>query len=163
MGPQQSEHLAPGRPACADLFAALFIALFGSLFVVIGLGIGLLLTGEDRQMMRATGRVVDYDVEDGRYRAMVEFTTADGERITFVDPVASGSIPLYRMEQVVEVLYSPDSPRRTARVGDMWSSGLWLIPTIFASIGGIFAAIGWTMVVGRLRRRVAAARARPAA
>jgi hypothetical protein len=141
------------RRLLGDLFGWLFFALFGTAFVIIGAAVGLLLTSETRGMSRAQGRVVDYAVEDGAYRAIVEFATADGEPITFVDST-SASAPIYKMEQTVEVRYWPDGPRRTARVTvDLIASGLWLLPTMFIGIGGVFAAIGWGGLFNGLRRR----------
>jgi ABC-type antimicrobial peptide transport system permease subunit len=145
--------MSPERPSArplALLLGWLPFACMGTLFVLVGLGIAAAFAIESQHLTRADGYVVDYEQRGNQFHAVVEFTALDGARITFVDST-SGSAPLYRLEQQVEVRYDPAAPRRTARVHSFIS--LWLLPAIFAGIGGLFAAIGWIGLVRALRRR----------
>lgn len=129
----------------------LLFAFVGTIFLIVGLSIGASFLAGLPQPARAEGRVVDYDESDGGYRAIVEFTAADGQRITFVDSASSDS-RLYRLEQTVEVAYDPARPRRTARINS-FPVGLWLLPVVFVGLGGLFAALGWGGLVKAIRRR----------
>lgn len=128
----------------------LLFAFVGTIFLVVGLGIGGSMAAEAQRLSRAEGRVVDYDVENGAYRPLIEFTAADGRRLTFRDEVSS-NVREYRMEQAVPVLYDPASPLRTARVDSF--IGLWLLPAMFIGLGGLFAAMGLGALARAMRRR----------
>ena len=94
---------------------------------------------------------MDYDESEDGYRAIVEFTAADGQRITFVDS-ASSDARIYRLEQAVEVVYDPQGPRRTARINS-FPAGLWVLPIVFVGLGGLFVVMGWGGLIKSLRQR----------
>jgi hypothetical protein len=148
------------RRTFGELMPWLLFAFVGTIFLIVGLSIGASFLAGLPQPAHAEGRVVDYDESDGRYRAIVEFMAADGQRITFVDRTSSDS-RVYRLEQAVEVVYDPQGPRRTARINS-FSTGLWLLPVTFVGLGGLFAVIGWGGLVKALRRRAAPTQVSPA-
>jgi hypothetical protein len=134
----------------SDLMPWLLFGFVGTIFLVVGLAIGAAFMSGLPQPAKAEGRVVDYEESDGGYRAIVEFTAADGQRITFVDSTTSNS-RIYRMEQTVEVAYDPAGPRRTARINSL-PLAMWSLPIVFVGLGGFFAVFGWGGLARALRR-----------
>jgi hypothetical protein len=139
------------RRTFGELMPWLLFAFVGTIFLLVGLVIVATFLAGLPQPARAEGRVVDYDESEDGYRAIVEFTAADGQRITFVDSTSSDA-RIYRLEQAVEVVYDPQGPRRTARINS-FPAGLWVLPVVFVGLGGLFAIIGWGGLIKALWRR----------
>ena len=136
-------------------FYAIFIGM-GLVFIAIGI----VATIGSRRFLaiaaEAEGRIVDYsenrDINDDRtmYRAVVEFTV-DGETRRFSANTSSSVKP--RLGRRVNVLYNPDNPDN-ARIKS-WSA-LWMLPTIFLAMGGVFLLLGaamWYIVARQAARR----------
>jgi hypothetical protein len=83
------------------------------------------------------------------YRPVVEFTSATGKRIEFTSNVGSNP-PSHRVGESVRVLYDPVDPD-SARIKSFFQ--LWFVFIIFFVLGLIFAAIGLTMILLRVRGR----------
>ncbi|WP_157683764.1 DUF3592 domain-containing protein [Microlunatus soli] len=113
---------------------------------------------------KATGRVVAVDSHeecdtdrrsDGRrvrechtvYDSTIEFSTADGKKITFESNVSGSQPP--RPGDSVEVLYPPDDPQR-ARVAGV---AVWVLPIVFGGIGIPFTLAGVIMLAVYLKGR----------
>ena len=116
-------------------------ALIGTAFILVSAALALEPARRSTTYAHADGRVVDYVIQDGHstYLPVVEFTTPDGQRHKFKGTVASTPVE-YRLEQKVSVLYNPNNPA-DATLNSFFE--LWLLPMIFAIIGGIFALVGW--------------------
>jgi hypothetical protein len=83
------------------------------------------------------------------YAPVVQFSTPQGETVTFVSSTASDP-PDYQVGETVEVLYSRTDPHR-ARIHDWFS--LWGPTTILAGLGSVFFAIGAGLTLAAFRGR----------
>ena len=88
--------------------------------------------------------------DDGyTYAPEVEFRDGTGQTHVFVSS-SSSSPPRYRQGDAVQVLYKPADPNR-ARVKDFISQ--WMLALIFSLMGLIFAGIGYSLLIARIRRQ----------
>ncbi|MGH6859964.1 MAG: DUF3592 domain-containing protein [Phyllobacterium sp.] len=83
-------------------------------------------------------RMVEEPTKSGRvYKPVIEFQTAEGDRITFES--SSGSAPpAYRVGEDVTVFYDPSDPQ--SALPDDWFA-LWGGPAILGVLSLIFAAL----------------------
>jgi Protein of unknown function (DUF3592) len=72
------------------------------------------------------------------YSPVVQFTTMEGQALTFTESVASNP-PRHQAGASVKVLYPPGNPQ-AARVAGWF--GLWFLPTFALLFGLIFLAVG---------------------
>lgn len=121
-------------------------AIVGGLFLAAGLIFAALTIRFVSSAERTTGRVVSLRYDDeGLSSPDVAYAARDGrERVYRSRSASSWS---YAVGEEVEVLYDPRDPDE-AEI-DRWTS-LWLLPGIFAGLGGAACAIG---LVGLRRRR----------
>ena len=123
-------------------------------FSLVGLGMlvgaGFLITSTNEFInaaVSANGEVIGLESrssDDGTtYAPIVEFTTADRQRIEFTSS-SSSNPPAYSTGEAVEVLYLADNPLDAKINGfmDLWFGSLMLVV-----MGGIFTAIGGGMVL----------------
>ena len=90
---------------------------------------------------------------DYSYKPMVEFRDADGQRHVFTSNVSS-SPPQHAAGETVQVIYAPATPDEA--VIDSFLDR-FLLPLILGGLGTVFAAIGFSLLLARLRgRRIAA-------
>ncbi len=135
---------------------ALAVLLLGALFA----GVGAFLARDTVRLSRvgqpAEGRVMDITLTESRnddgdlerhYYSVVEFLTAQEEKIRFTDAVGYGR-PAHTVGQTVSVLYDPADPH-TARINSLW--GLWGFPGIFLGIGGAVLAFSAALFVQAVR------------
>jgi hypothetical protein len=144
------------------------VVVFGLLFGGIGLGLilGALYTFDHTRSfkakaMRAEGKVKELVLSrsgtgsrrSATYSPLVEFDTADGQRIQFTGSVSSNP-PAYRPGQQVGVLYLPDDPY-SAGIDSFWQQ--WFLAVLLAGMGSVFATVGIApiMLAGRAARRQA--------
>jgi hypothetical protein len=137
----------------------LFLPAIISLVLVLTscpfLGIGLYETITTRRQVetyvRVSGTVVDNsyspsdssDSTSGAYYPVVEFKPKDGRPVRFTDQI--GSLPPdYEIGDTVEVIYNPQD-RNEARVVS-WTR-LWLVPTIFITVGSLPGMIGLAVYI----------------
>lgn len=131
--------------------------IFATLGVVFVVGAGLVYF-KDRSFAesgtRAEGTVVEMIASrdsdgDYTYKPMVQFRDAEGLSHVFTSSVSS-SPPQYSTGEAVTVIYAPTSPDRA--VIDSFVDR-FLMPLIFGGVGTVFAAIGFGLLLARLRRR----------
>ena len=135
-------------------------------FIPIGLlfgGIGIWAFLADREIARngiqTDGLVIDLTSRrdsdgDITYRPVVEFHDRNGTRHEFTGQVGSNPSSHARGDNV-SVIYPPDAPGRAIVDGFM---DRFLLPLIFGAFGGLFAGIGFWMLVAAIRRKRAVAR-----
>lgn len=134
---------------------ALLFAALGTFFVVLGIRT----LRQRRQFVErgsATfGVVVDLAVRRTRrhskrggsrslYHPVVEFTARGDDVMQFTSEF--GTMPAwYKVGQQVQVLYDPENPQKAEIQSGcaLWSGGI-----VFMVLGGVFACLGWAMVVG---------------
>jgi hypothetical protein len=86
-----------------------------------------------------TGMVEAQGSEGGTtYKPVVEFTTVDGQAVTFTDLVGS-SPPRYAAGTTVKVMYPPGDPQ-AARIPSWFR--LWFLSSFSALFGVIFVGVG---------------------
>jgi hypothetical protein len=114
---------------------------FGLLFALIGCGgllkpLVLISKGEV-----AEGTVVSYTARGRRgvTARVVQFTTADGEAITFTSGTSS-NVSSTPIGEHVRVLYLRKPPR-LPEIDDFQS--LWIMPTFFCGLGSLVAYVGF--------------------
>ncbi|MEB3262961.1 MAG: DUF3592 domain-containing protein [Synechococcus sp.] len=136
------------------------IALVSGVFTLIGAGMlwgtALLWSSTSTflsEAIPAPGTVVDLvahrSSDSTTYRPAVDFTSRNGEPVSFVSSTGS-SPPSYSVGQRVEVLYRPTNPR-DARINDFFS--LWGGATVLGGMGFIFAGVGVATMVGMVLGR----------
>ncbi|MDX2229202.1 MAG: DUF3592 domain-containing protein [Leptolyngbyaceae cyanobacterium bins.349] len=77
------------------------------------------------------------------YHPIIKFTAQTGEDIEFESSSGSNP-PMYALGQPVEILYDPQDPYR-AKIHSFFD--LWLATAIMLGIGGIFAIVGFGLVL----------------
>jgi hypothetical protein len=127
-------------------------AILGGVFGLVGvvlLAAAVVLALTTRNFLasaaRAEGTVIDLreetDLKNGRthtfWKPVVEFTTADGRRLSFQDNTGS-SPPAYEVGERVPVAYDPDNPSH-ARLA---TSETYLASWILGGLGLLFTAFG---------------------
>lgn len=103
------------------------------------------------------GTVIDFETErsttDGKsktmYKPVVEYTTTDGNTLTFTTS-SSTSSPSYDRGEKVKVLYSKITPER-ARLDSFMEN--WFGPLILGCLGVIVTLIGWFLFFGGIRNK----------
>lgn len=125
------------KPGSAARWVFRIFGVVGVVFLIIGLFVFNSTILLERKGSIAEGRVVEMVLNSDRdgYRPVVEFVDARGERHQFASSFSSNP-PRFKAGDKVEVLYRPDAPER-ARIRD-WLT-LYLLPSIFAGLGIIFA------------------------
>jgi uncharacterized protein DUF3592 len=96
--------------------------------------------------------VYDGTNETGAYQPVVEFFTADNNKIRFTD--GAGSLPPdYETGEHVKVLYNPEKPKE-ARINS-WKR-MWLVPTLFCVISSLpVLTFGlWMVLFGRRQTNI---------
>ena len=120
--------------------------VFGGIGAV-SLIVGILLYFSRRRFLKTavaaqgtvTGHVERSGSEGGTvYSPVVQFTTIEGQTLTFTESVASNP-PRHQPGSMVKVLYPPGNPQ-AARVAGWF--GLWFLPTFALLFGLIFAGVG---------------------
>lgn len=88
-----------------------------------------------RSSVRATGTVVDLQRDsEGDTTPIVEYTNADGAKVTFEPPVSAAN--KYGVDDDVKVRYDPAEPEK-ARI-DYWGSW-WINPAMWVGAAVVFA------------------------
>lgn len=93
---------------------------------------------------KAQGKVYDLAVIEPYRKAMVEFKTSKGKTVRFEDKLFwNHSFEKYKKGQVVEVLYDPKDPIRTAVINEFFqrATAPWW-PVI---VGGIVFLVGFIL------------------
>jgi Protein of unknown function (DUF3592) len=120
--------------------------------ILLGIGglsliVGILLIMSRRRFLRdavsvqgtVTGHAERSGSEGGTvYSPVVQFTTVEGQALTFTESVASNP-PRHQAGASVKVLYPPGNPQ-AARVAGWF--GLWFLPTFALLFGLIFVGVG---------------------
>lgn len=136
------------------------ISILKYLFSLIGIGlligaflIYLNISGFMAEAVSAQGTVIDLvqsrSSSQRSYRPVVRFSTEDGQTLEFTSSFGSNP-PGYARGDSVQVLYPPDDPQQ-ARIHSFLA--LWLMPIIFAGVGGVFALIGGGLIFVGIRRQ----------
>ncbi len=135
--------------------------LFVVVFLLIGLPFITLAIIDSVQTARlvaeaSTARGTIVDKQSRRLRPVelgsvdhpiVEFTSAEGERITFRS--STGSARPGREDSGVTVVYDPTNPRE-AKIKSYKT--LWFVPTVLAGIGAVFSGVGVAFLVVLLKK-----------
>lgn len=147
-----------------------FLLVFGAVFAVIGVGLvsAAVATGISSLRFqsgaeRATGKIVAVDSHvscdshrrNGHsvrechdvYDSTIEFSTADGKKITFESNVSGSDRP--QVGDTVQVLYRPGDPQHARTAG----VGVWIGPIVLGAVGIPFAVAGLIMLGVYLKRR----------
>lgn len=103
------------------------------------------------------GTVLDFETErttdDGKtktmYKPIIEYTIADGRKLTFTSSSSSSS-PSYDRGEKVKVLYSKVTPER-ARLDSFMDN--WFGPLILGFFGVIVVLVGWFLFFGGIKNR----------
>lgn len=136
------------RNASCGMF---LLYLFG--LVLLGYGVFNLVEKYtfDQKSLEAQGTVSDIEVIDMYNRAWVEFETAEGEDITFLDALWwNEAFQSYSVGEEVDVVYDPDNPAQTAVIDDFFQRYVAILwPSI---LGFIVFFIGWIMRRRLLRK-----------
>lgn len=82
------------------------------------------------------------------HQPVVRFTTNEGSVVEFISSISSRP-PAYKIGEQVQVLYDPKDPYH-AEINSFLS--LWLLPSIFLLLGGVFFVIGSVMIYFRKKR-----------
>lgn len=105
--------------------------------------------------IRTKAQVIDLqyirdDEGDGSWAPIFAFRDQQGKNHIY-RPNSSSNPPAYSRNEIVDIVYLPDQPER-AVVDDF--TGRWLLPTFLLCFGGLFAAMGGTvMAIDRSSRR----------
>jgi len=124
------------------LAKTLFV-LGGVVVLCVAAGIGFATQRFTSRAARADGVVARLNA--GGSHPQIEFTTASGTRVSYPQ---GGFVFGYRVGQTVQVLYDPDDPDHTARVGTV--GALWFVPILLLGIGVAFVLSG---ILGNSSRR----------
>lgn len=102
-------------------FVGIILYLFGIVLIVYGLynlGIEKKL---DKEGLTAKGIVYELNVVEPYRQAWVEFTTADGKKVHFLDKLFwNQDFEKYKVGQEVEVIYNPADPKGTATINEFF-------------------------------------------
>jgi hypothetical protein len=103
----------------------------------------------------ATGQVTfnlpETDTETVRYRALIQFTTSDGQTITFRDRDDSAP-PKFAVDQKVLVHYNPSSPNDAIEASEI-NVGFFQIPLGFVPLAlATFIAVRFARTAQRERQ-----------
>lgn len=148
--------------------------LVGGIFTLVGAGfllVAIIIAANSMSFLagaeRTDGIVVDLTERtstnrdsDGHRRRRttwyptVEFTTTDGETVSFDESTGSNP-PASDVGDEVPVAYDPDHPS-DARVATFGS--LYLLPLIFGGVGVVFTPIGAVLLIVGIRKRSSQAR-----
>ncbi len=107
--------------------------------------------------VKVEGTVIDFETErsttDGKtktmYKPVVQYTTTEGQTLTFTTSSSSSS-PSYDRGEKVKVLYSKITPER-ARLDSFMEN--WFGPLILGFFGVIVTLLGWFLFFGGIRNR----------
>lgn len=103
--------------------------------------------------LSAQGSVIElarsYSSDSITYAPVVEFTTRNGQAITFTSSTSSNP-PSYSVGESVEVFYQENEPRK-ARINGFFS--LWGASTILAGIGSVFFLTGTGIIIAERRKQ----------
>lgn len=130
------------------------MAIVKYLFATVGLGllVGAYLTYTNTQdflqnASSASGTVTELvrSVSDDSttYRPVVEFTTANGDKIEFTSSSGSNP-PSYSRGEIVDVFYDQSKPEQ-AKINGFFS--LWGMSLILGGIGTVFSIFGISIIV----------------
>jgi len=95
-----------------------------------------------REGVVTTGTVVDYEENDNEgvsYASIIDFETADGDKVRFTDSSVSSNPPRHVIGQEVGVIYMADDPERAVVRDIFW----WFIPALLLLVAGFAALIGY--------------------
>ena len=123
--------------------AKTLFVLGGVVVLCVAAGIGFATQRFTSRAARAEGVVARLNA--GGSHPQIEFTTASGTRVSYPQ---GGFVFGYRVGQTVQVLYDPDDPAHTARVGTV--GALWFVPILLLGIGVAFVLSG---ILGNSSRR----------
>lgn len=95
-----------------------------------------------REGVVTTGTVVDYEENNNEgvsYASIIDFETADGDKVRFTDTSVSSNPPRHVIGQEVGVIYMADDPERAVVRDIFW----WFIPALLLLVAGLAALIGY--------------------
>ncbi|HRE29018.1 MAG TPA: DUF3592 domain-containing protein [Anaerolineales bacterium] len=95
-----------------------------------------------REGVVTTGTVVDYEENNNEgvsYASIIDFETADGDKVRFTDTSVSSNPPRHVIGQEVGVIYMADDPERAVVRDVFW----WFIPALLLLVAGLAALIGY--------------------
>jgi hypothetical protein len=132
-----------------QLSGTLIFILAGLLFFAIGSGLTYRQRTLEKQGIEAQGEVValdeNYDSDGSTFAPVVRFTTGNGQSVEFKTSYYS-SPPEYEIGQSVTVVYPSEEPEKAIIKGDGQ-----LFHIIFMLVGGVLAAIGFSLMYSTLR------------
>ena len=135
----------------ASIFTGIIFAIIGIVMVVIAF----VLSNNEQQFIRTathvTGTVTQLltstdSKNNSSYKPVVQFTTTDGQEITYTSNISSNPSP-YSIGQKVDIYYDPANPHSVVIAGQTG-----LIYLIVGGMGGLFALIGVATVFFRIVR-----------
>ena len=92
-------------------FVGIVIIIFGLILFVYGFSFLMEKTDLDKNGIKVTGTVIDINQKDIYRSPFVEFTTKEGQKVTFLSRLdANVDLFQYTIGQEVEVIYHKDDP-----------------------------------------------------
>lgn len=123
-----------------------FLYIGGAIFILFGVWLlNQNMEGKDFEGLEARGKIVSYDMVDGRRAATIEFYTQDSTLISFQDFDAR---LITRQKKELDVIYPVNSPEK-AVVYDPYD--IWGIPLSIMIVGLFIAMFG--LVINLITRK----------
>lgn len=132
-------------------YAGFILYLIGIVVIIYGLVNLSTEKNLDKNGLKAKGTVFDLEVIEPYRRAWVEFKTDRGVAVRFLDKLYwNHSFNKYARGQVVDVIYDPADPVKTATINDFFQRNT--APWWPCIVGAIVLFVGWIMRRTMLRK-----------